>query len=129
MLQEAPRHEAVLGRKVRLVIWDTTSRGEGREKNIQKIWERRRGGQLPELLPHRDFTKTTNNLLHIRGEHRKDSFNLQPQTPGQQISFIFYPTHPLHYLFYLLTGQSHPSRGGRKAKHSRDRDQEVLTTL
>ena len=36
--QEAPRHEAVLGRKVRLVIWDTTSRGKRKRKNNQKIW-------------------------------------------------------------------------------------------
>ncbi len=43
MHQEAPRHEAVLGRKVRRVIWDTTRNlagGKGREKITKNIWEK-----------------------------------------------------------------------------------------
>ena len=72
-----------------------------------------RRDQLPRLLP---FRRPQIFLLFTiaEGEHREDSFNLQLQTPGQQVSFIFYPTHPLHYLFYLLTGQSRPSHKNRE---------------
>ena len=46
---------------------------------------------------------------------------MQLQTSGQQVSFCFYPTYPLHYILYLLTGHPHPSREAERQNHSRDR--------
>jgi hypothetical protein len=74
-------------------MWDTTSRGKGREKNIQNIWEKEKGriqgeGSCRSVCLIETPPRPQTIFSIAEGEHRKDSFNLQPQTPGQQISFI-----------------------------------------
>ena len=69
LLQEAPRHEAVLGRKVRLVIWDTTSGGKRKRKKNPKYLGKGEGkkGRSKErpAAEAAAFAKISNLLLSL----------------------------------------------------------------
>ena len=111
-------YEAVLGRKVRLVIWGPASRGEPKEKKKRKTRERQKRrtavGEPVDSCHNSPRQPSPKECI----QHRKVSTATDSRS-ADKFYFIFYPTHPLHYLFLSAYRIVTPQQGRPKGKNIR----------
>ena len=137
MHQEAPRHEAVLGRKVRLVIWDTTSRGKRKGGNNQKYLGKGEGEKEGSKRKERPaagaaaFSKTTNlsSIHYSRGRAPRGLFQ-STTTDSRSAGKFYFLSHPPTRLLNLFAYRTvTPQLGRPKGKNILGTEVEVSWQL